>query len=207
MKSPKYYHVDCGFFPTQIKLCFSNKDYQDILKDYGVELKATALDIGIAETHLIPVGTTTGGIIVMAFDLDACGDDPIEMAGYIGHEVVHCVAHVFDLVGEDVENIGRETNAYLTQHLIKQITKGINLENARKRDRKVSKQKDKRSQRAVIQVDKHSDGSARQDSNTSQSVTSSGVENGYGGSIGETKTGFQGARGAWAESEHYPEQK
>ena len=54
MKNPNYYHVDCGFFPTQIKLCFSNKDYQDILKDYGVEVKATALDVGIAETHLIP---------------------------------------------------------------------------------------------------------------------------------------------------------
>ena len=207
MKNPNYYHVDCGFFPTQIKLCFSNKDYQDILKDYGVEVKATALDVGIAETHLIPTSTNTGGMIVMVFDLDECGDDPIEMAGYISHEVVHCVGHIFDLIGEEFENIGRETNAYLTQHLVKQITKGIQLEHARKRDRKIPKQKGKRSKGSDIQVDKHSDGSARQDNNTQQSDSSSGVENSYGGSIGAPKTGFFRTRGPWVPSTDYPEQK
>ena len=207
MKNPNYYHVDCGFFPTQIKLCFTNKDYQDILKDYGVDVKATALDIGIAETHLIPVGTNTGGIVVMAFDLDACGDDPIELAGYISHEVVHCVAHIFDLIGEEVENIGRETNAYLTQHLVKQITKGIQLEHARKRDRKIPKQKGKRDKGTVVQVDKHGDGSAGQDSNTEQQNLFSGAENFYGGTIGAPKTGFLRTRGPWADSGDYPEQK
>ena len=49
-----YYHVDCGHFPVQIKLCFSNEDFQRILRDHDILLKATALDEGIAEYFELP---------------------------------------------------------------------------------------------------------------------------------------------------------
>ena len=35
-----YYHVDCGHFPSQIKLCFSNETFQRVLKDHGITEKA-----------------------------------------------------------------------------------------------------------------------------------------------------------------------
>ena len=134
-------------------------------------------------------------------------DDPIEMAGYISHEVVHCVGHIFDLIGEEFENIGRETNAYLTQHLVKQITKGIQLEHARKRDRKVPKQKGKRSKGSDIQVDKHSDGSTGQNSNPEKTVVLYRGENADGCVIGAPKTGLFGTTATWVPSTDYPEQK
>ena len=51
-----YYHVDCGHFPSQIKLCFSNEMFQQVLRDHGITEKATALDEGIAETHYLTDG-------------------------------------------------------------------------------------------------------------------------------------------------------
>ena len=208
MKQPNYYHIDCGFFPVQIKLCFSNKDYQRILADYNVDVKATALDIGVAETHLIP--TQQSGIIVLVFNLDECSDDWAELMGFITHEASHCTNQVFEVIGEEPENIGDETRAYLIQHIVKQVTKGIVLErqkNVGKRNRKVSKQKGKRDGGLDIQVDKHSDGSARQDNSPKQQDTSSGTENSYGGSIGEAKTGFLRTRAPWSDSDYYTEQK
>jgi hypothetical protein len=204
-----YYHVDCGHFPVSIKLCFSNTDFQRILEDHDIKAKATALDEGVAETHYLSDGKV--GIVVMVFDLDECEDDePANLVGIVAHEATHCVCRVFEHIGEDVEEIGEESRAYLTEHIVKQIWKGIEMEKerrAREADRAVSKQKGKRSKGADVQVDKHSNGSAGQDNNPQQQDPSSGVENSYGGTLGATKTGFQGARAAWANSDHYPEQK
>lgn len=197
-----YYHVDCGHFPVSIKLCFSNDDFQRILADHDIKAKATALDEGVAETHYLSDGKE--GIVVMVFDLDECeGDEEANLAGIVAHEATHCVCRVFEHIGEEIEDIGEESRAYLTEHVVKQIWKGIEMEKekrAREADRAVSKQKGKRSKRADVQVDKHGDGSAGQDSNTQQQDTLGGAENSYGGTIGAPKVGLQATRGAWPKS-------
>lgn len=202
MKKWPYYHVDCGHFPVQIKLCFSNDDFQRILADHDIKAKATALDEGVAETHYLSDGKV--GIVVMVFDLDECEDDePANLVGVVAHEATHCVCRVFEHIGEEVENIGEESRAYLTEHVVKQIWKGIEMEKekrAREADRAVSKQKGKRSKRTDIQVDKHSDGSTGQDSNTQQQDLLGGAENSYGGTIGAPKVGLQATRGTWPKS-------
>ena len=187
-----YYHVDCGHFPVQIKLCFSNTDFQRILADHDITLKATALDEGVAETHYLTDGKV--GIVVLVFDLEECDEEPALLAGVVAHEATHCVCRVFEHIGEEPEDIGEESRAYLTEHIVKQIWKAIELEkekNARERDRVVSKQKSKGKKRADVQVDQHSNGSAGQDNNSQQQDPSSGAENSYGGVIGAPKVGIQ----------------
>ena len=203
-----YYHVDCGHFPAQIKLCFDNNEFQKILADHNINAKATALDTGVAETHYMTDGRE--GIIIMVFDLDECDEGPAYLAGVIAHEATHCVCRVFEHIGEEPEDIGEESRAYLTEHIVKQITQAVIVErekHARERDRAVSKQKGKRAKRADVQVDKHSDGSTGQDSNTQQQDSSSGAENGNGSVIGEAKTGFLRTRAPWADSDYHTEQK
>lgn len=161
-----YYHIDCGHFPAQIKLCFSNETFQKILADHGITLKASALDEGVAETHYLTDGKE--GVIVMAFDLKECVDeDPAYLAGVIAHEATHCVCRVFEHIGEPPEEIGEESRAYLTEHIVKQITTGIRMEmdkNAREADRKLSKQKGKGAQGPEPKVDQHDNGGAGQNS-------------------------------------------
>lgn len=165
-----YYHVDCGHFPAQIKLCFSNEMFQKILLDHGIAYKASALDEGIAETHYLTDGKE--GVIVLAFDLKECVDeDPAYLAGVIAHEATHCVCRVFEHIGEPVEEIGEESRAYLTEHIVKQITTGIRMEmdkNARKEHRAASKQKNKAAGRNEPKVDKHDNWSAGSDSDPKQ---------------------------------------
>lgn len=157
-----YYHVDCGHFPSEIKLCFSNDTFQRVLKDHGITYKTSALDEGIAETHFITDGKR--GVIIMVFDLAECVDeDPAYLAGIIAHEATHCVCRVFDHIGEEPDEIGEESRAYLTEHIVKQITTGIRMEmekNARKENRTVLDKKSKGKPRTVVQVDKHDNGSA-----------------------------------------------
>ena len=203
-----YYHVDCGHFPVQIKLCFSNTDFQRILADHDITLKATALDEGVAETHYLTDGKV--GIVVLVFDLDECDDSNALLAGIVAHEATHCVCRVFEHIGEEPEEIGEESRAYLTEHIVKQIWTAIEIQkekNAREANRAVSKQKGKRTKRSDVQVDKHSDGSTGQDSNTQQQDSSSGAENGNGSVIGEAKTGFLRTRAPWADSDYHTEQK
>jgi hypothetical protein len=197
-----YYHVDCGHFPVSIKLCFSNEDFQRILEDHDIKLKATALDEGVAETHYLSDGKE--GIVVMVFDLEECEDDePANLAGIVAHEATHCVCRVFEHIGEEVEDIGEESRAYLTEHVVKQISKAIEIQkekNAREADRAVSKQKGKRTKRSDVQVDKHGDGSAGQDSDPKQSDLFSGTENTNRSRIGAPKVGLQATRRARPKS-------
>lgn len=160
-----YFHVDCGHFPVQIKLCFSNDDFQKVLRDHDIIMKATALDEGIAETHYLTDGKQ--GIIVMVFDLEECeGEDPAVLAGVIAHEATHCTCRVFEHIGEEPEDIGEESRAYLTEHIVRQITKAIEVQkerDARKTSRAVPKQKGKAAGRAEPQVDQHNNRRAGQD--------------------------------------------
>lgn len=155
-----YYHVDCGHFPSQIKLCFSDETFQRVLKDHGITEKATALDEGIAETHYLTDGKHA--VIIMAFDLEECvEEDPAFLAGVIAHEATHCVCRIFEHIGEAPDEIGEESRAYLTEHIVKQITTGINMEiqkNARKEHRTASKQKGKGARGSEPKVDQHDNG-------------------------------------------------
>lgn len=202
-----YYHVDCGHFPVSIKLCFSNTDFQRILEDHDIKAKATALDEGVAETHYLSDGKV--GIVVMVFDLDECEDDEeANLAGIVAHEATHCVCRVFEHIGEEPEEIGEESRAYLTEHVVKQIWKGIEMEKekrAREADRAVSKQKGKRAKRSDVQVDIERDRSAGQDSNTQQQDLLSGVENIDGSRIGAPKVGLQATKRPWPNSTHIEE--
>ena len=157
-----------------------------------IKAKATALDEGVAETHYLTDGKV--GIVVLVFDLEECDEEPALLAGVVAHEATHCVCRVFEHIGEEPENIGEESRAYLTEHIVKQIWKAIEIQkdkNARERDRVVSKQKSKGKKRADVQVDQHSDGSAGQNNNPKQQDPSSGAENSYGGVIGAPKVGIQ----------------
>jgi hypothetical protein len=180
-----YYHVDCGHFPAQIKLCFSNEMFQKILQDHGITMKASALDEGIAETHYLTDGKE--GVIVLAFDLKECVDeDPAYLAGVIAHEATHCVCRVFEHIGEPAEEIGEESRAYLTEHIVKQITTGIRMEmekNARKASRKLPKQKGEGAGGTEPKVDQHGDGSAGQNSIPKQKDTSGRAKNGKGKAV------------------------
>jgi hypothetical protein len=193
-----YYHVDCGHFPAQIKLCFSNEVFQKILKDYGITYKASALDEGIAETHYLTDGKD--GVIVLAFDLKECvNEDPAYLAGVIAHEATHCVCRVFEHIGEPVEEIGEESRAYLTEHIVKQITTGIRMEmdkNARKTDREPPKQKSKGGRGSEPKVDQHDNGSPRSDCVSQKTDTPGRAKNKNGGSVKKAAVHVQRARGS-----------
>ena len=187
-----YYHVDCGHFPVQIKLCFSNLDFQRILLDHDITLKATALDEGVAETHYLSDGKV--GIVVLVFDLEECDDSQALLAGIVAHEATHCVCRVFEHIGEEPEDIGEESRAYLTEHIVKQIWTAIEMEkdkNAREADRIASKQKGKGKKRTDVQMVEHDNGGAGSNSNTQQQSVVCGAENSYGGVIGAPKVGIQ----------------
>lgn len=165
MKKYDYYHVDCGHFPAQIKLCFSNDVFQKILKDHDITVKATALDEGVAETHYISDGKLA--VIVLVFDLAECDDNPSTLAGVVAHEATHCVCRVFEHIGEEPEEIGEESRAYLTEHIVRQIWRAIEMEkekNVRKANRTKTKRGSEETGSADVQVDINSNGSAGQDS-------------------------------------------
>lgn len=174
-----YYHVDCGHFPAEIKLCFSNEMFQRVLLDHGITAKATALDEGIAETHYLTDGKM--GVIVMVFDLKECIDeDPAYLAGVIAHEATHCVCRVFEHIGEEPDEIGEESRAYLTEHIVKQITTGIRMEmerDARKTDRAVPGEKGKGKRGTEFKVDKHDNGGAGSNSVPKQTDPPGGAKN------------------------------
>ena len=189
-KSYNYYKLNVGFFPDVVKLCFDDKVFQQILKDHDVTLKASALDCGIAETHLI--GDGKDAIIILVFDMSLVNDNLGELVDTIAHEVSHAVDHLAEHIGED-DNFVHETRAYLSGHLAGQIFKICMHEKekyARKASRKIPKQKSEGKQRPELQVDKLSDGSAGSDSISKQPSTPSGTQDNNGNVESETRTGF-----------------
>jgi hypothetical protein len=179
-KSYNYYKLNVGFFPDVVKLCFDDKVFQQILKDHDVTLKASALDCGIAETHLI--GDGKDAIIILVFDMSLVNDNLGELVDTICHEVSHAVDHLAEHIGEE-DNFVHETRAYLSGHLAGQIFKICMHEKekyARKASRKISKQASKRIGRVELQVDQLSDGGSGSNSPAEQSGTLRGAENGNG---------------------------
>jgi hypothetical protein len=179
-KKYNYYKLDVGFFPDVIKLCFDDKVFQQILKDHDVTLKASALDCGIAETHLI--GDGKDAIIILVFDMSLVNDNLGELVDTIAHEVSHAVDHLAEHIGEE-DNFVHETRAYLSGHLAGQIFKICMHEKekyARKASRKVSKQKSQRVGGSELQVDQQRDGSAGSNSIPLGSNTLSRIEDNNG---------------------------
>jgi hypothetical protein len=185
-KKYNYYKLDVGFFPDVVKLCFDDKVFQQILKDHDVTLKASALDSGIAETHLI--GDGKEAIIILVFDMSLVNDNLGELVDTIAHEVSHAVDHLAEHIGEE-DNFVHETRAYLSGHLAGQIFKICMHEKekyARKTSRKVSSKKGSGVGRTDIQVDQHSDRSAGSHSVSQPANPSSGTENIEWGIVPET---------------------
>jgi len=177
-KSYNYYKLNVGFFPDIVKLCFDDKVFQQILKDHDVTLKASALDCGIAETHLI--GDGKDAIIVLVFDMSLVNDNLGELVDTITHEVSHAVDHLAEHIGEE-DNFVNETRAYLSGHLAGQIFKICMHEkekHARKTSRKVSKQKGQGVGRPELQVDQQRDRSAGQNSISTEPSALRRTENG-----------------------------
>jgi hypothetical protein len=173
-----YYHVDAGHFPVQIKLCFDNKDFQKILQDHDIRVRANALEIGIAETHTISDGRQA--IVILVFDLDECDQGEAYLAGTVAHEATHCVSRVFEHIGEEPDEVGEESRAYLTEHIVRQITQAVineKAKRARKTNRAVPSKKGQADEGLVLQVDIDSDGGTGQDSHTEPKATHGGAEN------------------------------
>jgi len=176
-KNYNYYKLDVGFFPDVVKLCFDDKVFQQILKDHDVTLKASALDCGIAETHLI--GDGKNAIIILVFDMSLVNDNLGELVDTITHEVSHAVDHLAEHIGED-DNFVHETRAYLSGHLAGQVFKICMHEkekHARKTNRKVPSKKGSGVGRADVQVDQHNLGGAGSNSVPEQPSTPSGIKN------------------------------
>lgn len=175
-KSYNYYKLNVGFFPDVVKLCFDDKIFQQILKDHDVTLKASALDCGIAETHLI--GDGKDAIIILVFDMSLVNDNLGELVDTITHEVSHAVDHLAEHIGEE-DNFVHETRAYLSGHLAGQIFKICMHEKekyARKASRKVPSKKGSGERGINVQVDLNSDGSTRQNSIPEGAVLLSGTQ-------------------------------
>ena len=179
-KNYNYYKLNVGFFPDVVKLCFDDKVFQQILKDHDVTLKASALDSGIAETHLI--GDGKNAIIILVFDMSLVNDNLGELVDTIAHEVSHAVDHLAEHIGEE-DNFVHETRAYLSGHLAGQIFKICMHEKekyARKTSRKIPNKKGQGVRRPELQVDQQRDGGAGPISVSQQSGSPSGTENNNG---------------------------
>ena len=176
-KNYNYYKLDVGFFPDVVKLCFDDKVFQQILKDHDVTLKASALDCGIAETHLI--GDGKDAIIILVFDLSLVNDNLGELVDTITHEVSHAVDHLAEHIGEE-DNFVHETRAYLSGHLAGQIFKICMHEkekHVRKAGRKILSKKGKGVGGPNVQVDQLSVGGAGSNSISAGAGVLSGTEN------------------------------
>ena len=188
-KNYNYYKLNVGFFPDIVKLCFDDKVFQQILKDHEVTLKASALDSGIAETHLI--GDGKDAIIILVFDMSLVNDNLGELVDTITHEVSHAVDHLAEHIGEE-DNFVNETRAYLSGHLAGQIFKICMHEKekyARKASRKVSNKKSQGAGGPVVQVDQLSLGSAGQNSVSEQPVLLSGAQDANRSTVTKTDAG------------------
>ena len=169
-----------------VKLCFDDKVFQQILKDHDVTLKASALDWGIAETHM--VGDGKDALIILVFDMSLVNDNLGELVDTIAHEVSHAIDHLAEHIGEE-DNFVNETRAYLSGHLAGQIFKICMHEKekyARKTSRKVPKQKSRGIGRTDGQVDLNSNGSTGQNSVPERTVLLSGTEDANRSTITQT---------------------
>jgi hypothetical protein len=159
-----YYKINTGIFPDVIKICFSDEQFQQILKDYNINEKVTAFDFGGAETHFFKIDATA--VIIGVFSLGEMGEDIGDISSTLAHEASHIVDDMAELIGED--HITNEVRAYFMQFLVKHLWTCVHEEkaqNARKQNRKLSKQTGRKSRGTEPKVDQHNNGGAGPNSN------------------------------------------
>ena len=201
MAKSKYYHIDTGFFPQIMKLCFSDTALQQIFDEYKLITGIHAFEKGEAET--ITLHTSGGDLIIMAFDLAnyASEEDDAVWVGVISHEVSHAVEKLGHFIGE--ENISGETRAYLTQSVVEQVYAASIVERSdhvRKTNRSVSNKKSKTTEWPMSEVDFNSDGSTRPDSANPKSPAVRGTKNTKGRDQSEAEDNVQPTRTARVSS-------
>lgn len=160
-----YYHVNTGFLPQIVKVAFSDKDFQAVLKDHDLDVDIQAFKAGEAETHFISGRGTT--LIVMVFDIALYADNDAVLVGVIAHEVSHAVDRLSEFIGGDP--ISDEPRAYLTETMVRQIYIAVLEErkiHARKANRKIPRRTDKETAWTLPEVDINDNGSPRSDSDT-----------------------------------------
>jgi hypothetical protein len=141
MKKEFYYDISVGFFPIQVKLCFNNKSFFQVLSDYQINPPEDPkpLDVGVGETHCF--NNQREMVVVVILNLDAMDNSTPAMVGVIAHESSHVVARVLEGIGEDVDDFGEETRAYLTEHLVQQMFIACVLELTKNAKRKEARAK------------------------------------------------------------------
>lgn len=186
--SNAYFHVDVGFFPVPVKMCFTSKAFYKVLKDHGITAQPdmAPLELGIAETHSF--STAKEAIVIVVFNLLECVDNAALLASVVAHEATHVVARVLEHIGEDEEDFGEESRAYLTEWLVRQMFTACLVEVAKIAKRKENRTKvSKKSEGEgwpMPEVGKPvDDGGAGQASDPQQQSDPSGVE----GPKGKTK--------------------
>ena len=179
--SNAYFHVDVGFYPVPVKMCFTSKAFYKVLKDHGIAAQPdmAPLELGIAETHSF--STPKEAIVIVVFNLIECVDNAALLASVVAHEATHVVARVLEHIGEEVEDFGEESRAYLTEWLVRQMFMACLVEVGkiakRKENRTKTGKKDKGEGGPVPEVGKPvDDGGAGQASVLQGQGDSSGVE-------------------------------
>lgn len=161
MSKYSYYNVDTGFFPLATKLCFNKKSFDDILKDYAITPKEDpqSFEMGAAETHSF--SNMKESVIIVGINLDTIDDNPASLAGIVAHECSHVIERLLEHIGEEVDEFGEETRAYLLQSLVEQIYTACILEmkaNAKRKEaRAKARKKGKGEGGPVPEVDKPGD--------------------------------------------------
>jgi len=165
--SNTYFHVDTGFFPVPVKMCFTPQAFYKVLKDHNIaaQPEMAPLDLGIAETHSF--STTKEAIVIVVFNLAECVDNAALLASVVAHEATHVVSRVLEHIGEQVEDFGEESRAYLTEWLVRQMFSACLTEVAkiakRKENRTKAGKKDQGKGGPVSEVDQPvNDGGAGQ---------------------------------------------
>ena len=201
MFTDQYFHVDVGFYPVPVKMCFTSKAFYKVLKDHGItaQPEMAPLELGIAETHSF--SSTKEAIIVVVFNLVECVDNAALLASVVAHESTHVISRILDHIGEDVEDFGEESRAYLTEWLVRQMFTACLAEVGRIAKRKENRtkvgQKGQGEGRPVSEVGKPvDDGGAGQAGDIQRPSDPSGVERPKGETKRKAGVNDQGAVGA-----------
>ena len=137
MKNYPYFDVNCGFFPVPVKLCFTRKAFYQVLKDHGIATSEDPkpLEYGVAETHSF--SNTKESVVVVIFNLDTLThDEPQYLAGIVAHEMSHVIERILEHIGEQKDEFGEETRAYLLQYMVEQVYLACSLQRAKDAKRK-----------------------------------------------------------------------
>ena len=148
----KYYNVDLGVFPTNIRLCFDQAGLDKILYDHCIDLKIKAFELGVAETHYLTAGKH--GIVIIILNIAEIGNDAPFAHGLIAHEAYHAARRVFENIGEKSNDVGEETMAYTIERIARMVSTAMGTElerrNVGKAGRGVPKQAGKRTRGSVV---------------------------------------------------------